>query len=91
MLAKALALELAPRGIRVNVIAPGAVDTPMQHADMMARPVPYEEAVAAEITAHPLGRYASPQEIAQSAYFLMSKDSSFTTGAALMVDGGFSA
>jgi NAD(P)-dependent dehydrogenase (short-subunit alcohol dehydrogenase family) len=91
MLAKALCRELAPRGIRVNVIAPGAVDTPMQHADMMARPVPYDEAVDAELSAHPLGRYASPREVADSAYFLMSKASSFTTGATLMVDGGFSA
>lgn len=91
MLARALALELAPRGIRVNVIAPGAVDTPMQHADMMARPLPYDEAVAAELSAHPLGRYASPREVAESAYFLMSNASSFTTGATLMVDGGFSA
>ena len=72
MLAKALAIELAPRRIRVNVIAPGAVDTPMQHADMMARPVPYDEAVAAEVAAHPLGRYASPGEVAESAFFLMS-------------------
>lgn len=91
MLAKSLAIELAPRRIRVNVIAPGAVDTPMQHADMMARPVPYDEAVAEEITAHPLGRYASPREVAESAYFLMSDASSFTTGTTLMVDGGFSA
>lgn len=91
MFAKALALELAPRGLRVNVIAPGAVDTPMQHADMLARPVPYAEAVAAELSAHPLGRYASPREVAESAYFLMSPASSFTTGATLLVDGGFSA
>lgn len=91
MFARSLSIELAPRRIRVNVIAPGAVDTPMQHADMMERPVPYNEAVAAEIAAHPLGRYASPIEIAESAYFLMSNASSFTTGATLMVDGGFSA
>jgi len=91
MFAKSLSIELAPRGIRVNVIAPGAVDTPMQHADMMARPVPYDEAVAAEIAAHPMGRYASPREIAESAYFLMSNASSFTTGSTLIVDGGFSA
>lgn len=91
MFAKALARELAPRGVRVNVIAPGAVDTPMQHADMLARPVPYAEAVAAELAAHPLGRYASPREVAESAYFLMSSASSFTTGATLLVDGGFSA
>ena len=91
MLARSLALELAPRRIRVNVIAPGAVDTPMQRADMMARPVPYDEAVADEIAAHPLGRYASPREVAESAFFLMSGASSFTTGTILMVDGGFSA
>ncbi len=91
MLARSLAIELAPRGIRVNVVAPGAVDTPMQHADMMARSVPYDEAVAMEIAAHPLGRYASPREVAEAAHFLMSDASSFTTGTTLMVDGGFSA
>ncbi|MGC4795752.1 SDR family NAD(P)-dependent oxidoreductase [Micromonospora saelicesensis] len=91
MLAKSMAIELAPRRIRVNVIAPGAVDTPMQHADMMSRPVSYNQAVAEEIAAHPLGRYASPEEVAESAYFLMSERASFTTGTILMVDGGFSA
>jgi NAD(P)-dependent dehydrogenase (short-subunit alcohol dehydrogenase family) len=91
MLAKSLAIELAPRRIRVNIIAPGAVDTPMQRADMMTRPIPYDEAVAEEIAAHPLGRYASPREVAESAYFLMSDASSFTTGTTLLVDGGFSA
>ena len=90
MFARALAIELASRAIRVNVIAPGAVDTPMQHADMMSRPVPYETAVAEELASHPLGRYASPEEVAASAFFLMSESSSFTTGATLMVDGGFS-
>lgn len=91
MLAKALAIELAPRAIRVNVIAPGAVDTPMQHADMLSRPKPYEQAVEEELASHPLRRYATPEEIAASAFFLMSGSSSFTTGAVLMVDGGFSA
>jgi NAD(P)-dependent dehydrogenase (short-subunit alcohol dehydrogenase family) len=91
LFARSLAIELAPRGIRVNVIAPGAVDTPMQRADMESRGVPYEQAVAAELAAHPLGRYATPAEVAASAYFLMSDQSSFTTGATLSIDGGFGA
>jgi NAD(P)-dependent dehydrogenase (short-subunit alcohol dehydrogenase family) len=91
MLAKALAVDFADRNIRVNVICPGATDTPMQEADMRTRDVPYEEAVEAQVRAHPLGRYAQPEEIARAALFLVSADSSFVTGTALMVDGGFAA
>jgi NAD(P)-dependent dehydrogenase (short-subunit alcohol dehydrogenase family) len=91
MLARALALDFADRNIRVNVICPGATDTPMQDADMRSKDVPYEEAVEDEVRAHPLGRYAQPAEIARSALFLVSADASFVTGTALMVDGGFSA
>jgi NAD(P)-dependent dehydrogenase (short-subunit alcohol dehydrogenase family) len=91
MLGRALALDFAADNIRVNVICPGATDTPMQDADMRSKDVPYEEAVEAEVRAHPLGRYAQPEEIARSALFLVSADSSFVTGTALLVDGGFAA
>lgn len=91
MLGRALAVDFASRNIRVNVICPGATDTPMQEADMRSKDVPYEQAIEAEVRAHPLGRYAQPEEIAGCALFLVSDDSSFVTGTALMVDGGFAA
>jgi NAD(P)-dependent dehydrogenase (short-subunit alcohol dehydrogenase family) len=91
MLAKAIALDHAADNVRVNVVCPGATDTPMQEADMRSRGIPYTEAVAEECRAHPLGRYAQPYEIAQVALFLVSAASSFVTGASLLVDGGFTA
>jgi len=91
MLTRALAVDHARQGIRVNCICPGATDTPLQEADMRTRPMPYEEAVRRDMEAHPLGRYATPDEVAKAALFLSCDDSSFTTGSALFVDGGFTA
>jgi NAD(P)-dependent dehydrogenase (short-subunit alcohol dehydrogenase family) len=73
--------ELAPRGIRVNVVAPGPTDT-----DMMAR-VP-EAIRAALIAPIPLGRMARPAEVASAAFFLLSDEASFIAGVELCVDGG---
>ncbi len=73
--------ELAPRGIRVNVVAPGPTDT-----DMMAA-VP-DEARAALVAPIPLGRMARPGEVAAAALFLLSDEASFVAGAELCVDGG---
>ncbi len=73
--------ELAPQGIRVNVVAPGPTDTAM-----MAR-VP-EEARAALIAPIPLGRMARPEEVAAATLFLLSDEASFVAGAELCVDGG---
>ena len=90
-LTRALAIDHAAAGIRVNCIAPGATDTPLQEADMRTRDMPYEDAVRADQEAHPLKRYATPEEVAQAALFLSSSESSFTTGSTLFVDGGFTA
>ncbi|MGI4764053.1 MAG: SDR family NAD(P)-dependent oxidoreductase [Janthinobacterium lividum] len=73
--------ELAPLGIRVNVVAPGPTDT-----DMMAR-VP-EAGRAALIAPIPLGRMAHPREVAAATLFLLSDEASFIAGAELCVDGG---
>jgi NAD(P)-dependent dehydrogenase (short-subunit alcohol dehydrogenase family) len=90
-LTRALALDHAQHGIRVNCVAPGATDTPLQEADMRARAMPYEDAVRADQAAHPLKRYATPLEVAEAALFLSSPASSFTTGSTIFVDGGYTA
>jgi len=86
---KSLALELAPK-IRVNCICPGAINTPMIRRFIDAAPDP--KAVEKQLAMqHPLGRLGQPEEIAKAALFLASGDSSFVTGHALSVDGGFTA
>lgn len=73
--------ELTPKGIRVNVVAPGPTDTEMMAA------VP-EEARAALIAPIPMGRMGLPSEVASAALFLLSDEASYITGAELCVDGG---
>ena len=80
-LTKSAAGELAPYGIRVNVIFPGAVDTPM----LRLNSEPFN-AMLIEMT--PLKRLGTPEEIAKATLFLASDDASFITGAELAVDGG---
>lgn len=85
-----LAVDYADRGIRVNAIAPGAIDTPFLARHLDAQPNP--AAAAAEVNrAHPLGRYAAPSEIAEAIAFLASPAASFITGAILLADGGYTA
>jgi 3-oxoacyl-[acyl-carrier protein] reductase len=80
-LARSLARELGSRGITVNVVAPGFVDTEMTAALPEAR----REAILAGI---PLGRYASAGEVAAAVEFLASADAAYITGAVIPVDGG---
>ena len=89
MLTKSVAIDYGRRGIRVNCICPGAVDTPMLRsiADSDGMDL-YREKLREE---HLLGRFARPSEIAAAAAFLASDDASFITGHALVVDGGFTA
>ncbi len=76
------ALDYAAAGIRVNAICPGAIDTPL-----LRQFDPGMAAAAAAVT--PLRRLGRPAEVAALAVFLASDESSFVTGAALPVDGGF--
>jgi len=82
---KQLALELSVRGIRVNAVAPGPVDT------LMAKAV-HSAAIRADYhDAIPLGRYGLEEEIAEAIFFLASARASYITGQTLAVDGGFDA
>jgi NAD(P)-dependent dehydrogenase (short-subunit alcohol dehydrogenase family) len=89
-LARALALDWAPEGIRVNAVCPGIVDTPMLERFFEQLPDP-DRARAESTAAQPLGRLARPEECAAAALFLASEAASFITGVALPVDGGFTA
>ncbi len=87
-LTRTMALDYAADGIRVNAIAPGAIDTPMlrrsfaRHAD----PEPIREASR---NRHAMKRFGQAQEVAQGALYLASSASSFSTGTTLVVDGGW--
>jgi NAD(P)-dependent dehydrogenase (short-subunit alcohol dehydrogenase family) len=85
-----LAIEHAADGVRVNAIAPGAVDTSFVDDALADSPDP--QASRRDIAAaHPLGRMASPEEIARIMVFLASPESNFMTGAVVMADGGYTA
>jgi len=87
LLTKSMAIDHGPQGIRVNCICPGDVLTPMLPADAKLRELKWEEYLAG-CSNRPLGRIGTVGEIAQAALFLASDDSSFMTGATLVVDGG---
>ncbi|MFN3703529.1 SDR family oxidoreductase [Thermomonas sp.] len=84
-LTKALAVEYGDRGVRVNALLPGGTDTPMGRAVANS-----PEALAHVRSLHALGRIATPDEIAGSALYLASGLGAFTTGVALLADGGVS-
>ena len=93
MLCRALALDHAADGIRVNIVCPGSVTTPLHEEWLSGRPGggTLAQTREADRAAHPLGRFADPAEVARAALFLSCAESSFTTGAPLLVDGGVTA
>jgi len=89
-MARAIAADLAPRNIRVNVVAPGATKTPIWKRGPRASISTDESAKLAEFvsSAIPLGRWGEPEDVAKAALFLASDDSSYVNAVELMVDGG---
>ncbi len=88
LMTKAMAIDHARQGIRVNCICPGDVVTPMLDEDARVRGMSWDEYHARAIAHRPMGRMGLPDEIAKAALFLASDDSTFMTGATLVVDGG---
>lgn len=90
LLTKAAALEWAALGIRVNSVHPGFIETPMV-SNALHDAESGNEMRDQLIAAHPIGRFGLPREIADAVLFLASEESSFMTGAELVVDGGYTA
>lgn len=82
---KALAIELAPRGIRVNTVHPGMIETPLTKGTALSQDVLDEDAKN-----YPLGRYGKPEEVAYAVIYLLSDATVWMTGSQLLLDGGYS-
>jgi NAD(P)-dependent dehydrogenase (short-subunit alcohol dehydrogenase family) len=85
-LSRELGVEFARRGVRVNALCPGPVNTPLLQ-ELFAKD---EEKAARRLVHLPMGRFAEPREIAQGALFLASDESSYVTASTFLVDGGLS-
>ena len=83
-LSRELGVEFARRGVRVNALCPGPVDTPLLQELFANEP----EQAARRLVHVPIGRFARPEEIAQGALFLASDESSYVTASTFLVDGG---
>lgn len=82
---KALAIELAPRGIRVNTVHPGMIQTPLTSNTSLSQELLEEDAKN-----YPLGRYGKPEEVAAAMCYLLSDATVWMTGTQLLIDGGYS-
>lgn len=86
-MSKTLSSELLDRGIRINAVSPGPVDTPLY--DKLGIPDAYREQVNKDITAGiPFGRFGTPEEVAKAVVYLASDEAKWTVGAEIIVDGG---
>jgi NAD(P)-dependent dehydrogenase (short-subunit alcohol dehydrogenase family) len=86
-LTKAAAIENASAGVRINAVAPGVIETDMaDRAGFTSNESPVHSRALAM---HPMGRFGTPEEVAQAVIWLCSKGAAFTTGHALPIDGGF--
>ncbi len=88
LMTKAMAIDHARQGIRVNCLCPGDVKTPMLEEEARMFGLTWEEYHAQAVATRPMGRMGTLEEIAKAALFLASDDSTFMTGATLVVDGG---
>ena len=88
LMTKAMAIDHAAEGIRVNCLCPGDVKTPMLDDDARMRGMTWDEYHAQAVIQRPMGRMGTVEEIAKAALFLASDDSTYMTGATLVVDGG---
>ncbi len=89
-LTKTAAFELAPDGVRVNAVAPGAIDTPMMNRSMSRAKDP-EAAREYSRNRHALKRFGRAEEIANGVVYLLSDEASFNTGSVITIDGGWRA
>ncbi|HEY1720843.1 MAG TPA: SDR family oxidoreductase [Magnetospirillaceae bacterium] len=88
-LTKAMAFELAPRGIRVNAIAPGTIDTPLRRKSIEVLPAEQQQAMAELVKRiYPAGRIGKISDMGGIAVFLASQESEWATGAIFAIDGG---
>lgn len=86
-MSKTLSSELINRGIRINAVSPGPVDTPLY--DKLGIPDAYREQLNKDIIATiPFGRFGTPQEVASAVLYLASDESRWTIGSEIIVDGG---
>ena len=91
-LTKALAFELGPRGIRVNALAPGSVDTPMRRQSVAVLPPEHQIELQKYVErSYPLGRIGQPSDLAGIAVFLASDEAAWVTGGIFAIDGGLTA